>query len=172
MKSTRLPHYDYAASGTYFLTLCIHNKECFLGEVGDGSVHLSEYGRIVEREWRHSAEIRKELNVGDFIVMPNHLHGIVLLRENNEAHCRAALPDVYRRSSRERESHSISSFVAGFKAYTTKLVNELRKAPGTRLWQPNYFEHVIRNADQFSRACNYIRTNPLRWELDKYHPSR
>ncbi|MFH1010352.1 MAG: transposase [bacterium] len=172
MKSVRLPHYDYASPGAYFLTLCTHNKECLLGMVADGIMHLSECGRIIEREWLRSANLRKEVGIGDFVIMPNHLHGIVLISENDRAHGRAALPDVYRRDSRGREAHSVSSFVAGFKSYTTKLVNELRKTPGARLWQPNYFEHVIRNDAQLSRACEYVQTNPLRWELDKYHPSR
>jgi len=180
MKSIRLPHYDYATSGAYFLTLCAHNKECFFGAVADGIMRLNECGQIVEREWQRSAQIRKELEIGDFALMPNHLHWIVLINENDrarcdiaqeEAHCRAALPEVYHRGSRDREAHSISSFVAGFKSYTTKLVNELRKTPGARLWQPNYFEHIIRNQRQCDTACEYIQTNPLRWELDKYHPN-
>jgi REP element-mobilizing transposase RayT len=181
MKSVRLPHYDYATSGAYFLTLCAHNKECLFGAVADGIMCLNDCGRIVEKEWLCSAEIRKELEIGDFVIMPNHLHGIVLINESDrahghiaqeEAHCRAALPDAYHRGSRDREAHSISSFVAGFKSYTTKLVNELRKTPGARLWQPNYFEHIIRNQRQFDTACEYIRTNAMRWELDGYHPSR
>ena len=170
-KSVRLPHYDYGTSGAYFLTLCTHDKECLFGTVSDGIMHLSECGRIIEREWPRSAEIRKELEIGDLVIMPNHLHGIVLIHELSRAHCRAALPEVYHRGSRDRESRSISSFVAGFKSYTTKLVNELRKTPGARLWQPNFFEHIIRNDAQFSRACDYIRNNPMRWELDKYHPN-
>lgn len=172
MKSVRLPHYDYATSGAYFLTLCTHDKESLFGTLADGIMHLNEYGRIIEREWLRSAEIRKELEMGAFVIMPNHLHGIVLINEDDRAHCRAALPEVYSRGSRDREARSISSFVAGFKSYTTKRINELRKTPGARLWQPNYFEHIIRNQRQFDTACEYIQTNPLRWELDKYHPSR
>ncbi|MBU0508227.1 transposase [bacterium] len=175
-KSVRLPHYNYGTTGGYFLTLCTHNKECQFGVVADGIPCLNEYGRIIEREWKRSAEIRKELGFGDFVIMPNHLHGIVFIKESDGAHCRAALPsraaspEVYLRGSRDREKHSISTFVAGFKSYTTKLINELRKTPGARLWQPNYFEHVIRNEEQARRACEYIQTNPIRWKLDKYHP--
>jgi len=134
MKSVRLPHYNYATSGAYFLTLCTHNKECLFGAVADGIMCLNDCGRIIEREWLRSVQIRKELEFGDFALMPNHLHGVVFIRDNDRAHCRAALPDVYHRGSRARESHSISSFVAGLKSYTTKLVNELRKTPGARLW--------------------------------------
>lgn len=176
MKSVRLPHYDYSASGVYFLTICTHYKECLFGTITDGIMHLNKYGQIIEKEWLRSPEIRKEIEMGDFVVMPNHLHGIVAIHET-EAHCRAALPsrvalpDDYSRDSRHREKRSISSFVAGFKSYTTKLINELRKTAGERLWQPNYFEHVVRSEKQLSRACNYILTNSLRWELDKYYPN-
>lgn len=168
MKSIRLPHYNYASSGAYFLTLCTHNKKCLFGTVADGIMHLNEYGRIIKREWLRSAEIRKEVEMGEFMVMPNHIHGIVLIHEP-EAHCRAALQDDYSRGSRNREKRSVSSFMAGFKSYTTKLINELRKTPNARLWQPNYFEHIIRGDLQFGKVCEYIQTNPLRWELDKYH---
>ena len=171
LKSVRLPHYDYSTSGAYFLTLCAHDKECLFGTVADGINHLNECGRIVEREWLRSAEIRRELEIGDFVIMPNHLHGVVFIRDHDPAHGRAALPDVYHRGSRDREAHSISSFVAGFKSYTTKLTNEFRGTHGFRLWQPNYFEHIIRNDAQLGRACEYIQTNPLRWEFDKYHPN-
>jgi putative transposase len=168
-KSVRFPHYDYSSIGTYFLTLCAHEHQCLLGEIADGIMSLSDYGRIVEREWCRTSEIRPELRLGDFVAMPNHIHGIVHIVENDGAHCRAALPEVYSRGTREREPHSISSFVAGFKAYTTKLANGIRATPGARLWQPNYFEHVIRNDKQLERACRYIQDNPRRWEHDKYH---
>ncbi|MFH1011927.1 MAG: hypothetical protein V1784_11925 [bacterium] len=73
MKSVRLPHYDYASSSAYFLTLCTHNKECLFGMVTDGITHLSECGRIIESEWLRSTEIRRELEIGDFVIMPNHI---------------------------------------------------------------------------------------------------
>ena len=115
MKSVRLPHYDYGTSGAYFLTLRTHEKVCLLGVIADGIMRPSEFGQLVKREWERSGEVRKEINIDEFVVMPSHLHGIVWITEDDRAHCRAALPDGYTRGSQDREPRSISSFVAGFK---------------------------------------------------------
>src|ERR1041384_2791761 len=76
-RSIRLPHYDYGESGAYFVTICVHHRECLFGEVVDGSIVLKDLGKIVATEWRRTAEIRPNLTVDEFVVMPNHLHGLL-----------------------------------------------------------------------------------------------
>ena len=79
-RSIRLPGYDYSGAGAYFITICTHQRECLLGDVVEGEVRLSEFGNLVRREWLHSAEIRNEIELDAFTLMPNHIHGIVVLR--------------------------------------------------------------------------------------------
>lgn len=178
-KSVRLPHHNYSALAGYALTLVAHNRELIFGRIENGIFTSSEIGAIVDAEWRRSGEIRTELVIDQFVVMPNHLQGIVFIAQTDEAiseseraHCRAALQGVYRRSSRQREDHSISSFVAGFKAYTTKLINAARHTPGAKVWQPNYHEHVVRNDAELERLRRYVEGNPAEWPRDDENPHR
>ncbi len=184
-RSIRLPDYDYADPGVYFVTVCTHEHECLFGDVSDGEVALNEFGQIVSHEWARSADIRDELSLADFVVMPNHLHGIVRLglgahgrlaaQDRVGAHGRAPL----RRDtpsgdagSLHRPGRSLGSFIAGFKSAVTKRINLARGTPGEPVWQRNYYEHIVRDEDDLLRIRQYIQDNPLKWDSDEYHPAR
>ena len=146
-------------------------RVCLFGEIQNGEIILSDLGRIIQDEWLRSAEIRKEITLDEFIVMPNHLHGIVLIAD--VAHCRAALPsDKTKPPSRVRRPRSLSTLISGFKAYSTKCINEHRQTPGQRLWQPSFHEHIIRNDKELAQLREYIVNNPLKWHLDRENPER
>jgi len=178
--STRIRGYDYSAPGAYFVTLCARGKECVFGEVVDGEARLNETGTIIEVEWFRSADIRQEIALDAFIVMPNHLHGIVIINPKRVgAHGSAPSQDslsggvgAHGRAPLQRRSCSLGSFVAGFKASATKRINDVRGTPGRAVWQRNYYEHVIRGDDDLARIRTYITENPLRWELDEENPRR
>ena len=163
-RSIRLPGYDYSQPGMYFVTICVEEKKCLLGEVIKGEMVVNEYGRIVQEEWYRSVEIRHEVQLDEFVVMPNHLHGIVVLVG---ATGRSPL-----RLKPGPSPRSLGSFVGGFKSATTTRINDLRGTHGIPLWQRNYYEHVIRNEDDLHRIREYIQTNPLRWELDRENPAQ
>ena len=170
-KSVRLSHYDYASAGGYSVTMVTTKRACLFGEIQNGEMILSDLGRIIQNEWLRSAEIRKEITLDEFIVMPNHLHGIVLI--GDVAHCRAALPSdkpLWRK--RERRPRSLSTLISGFKAYSTKCINEHRITPGQRLWQPSFYEHIIRSDHELAQLREYIVNNPLKWHLDGENPER
>ena len=181
-RSIRLPGYDYASGGSYYITIRAHNRECLFGEVVDGKMRLNEYGEIVRDEWERSGEIRHGLVVDAHVIMPNHLHGIVTIVEerNVGAHSCAPLPNdaplpnnaPLHANLPRRPPRSIASFVAQFKATATRRINGLRDTQGARLWQRNYYEHVVRDEDDFYRIQAYIEDNPGRWAEDEYHPSR
>src|SRR3989339_1818845 len=115
-KSVRLPHYDYSSAGGYSVTIVTTNRVCMFGEVHDGEMVLNEFGKIIHNEWLRSAEIREEIILDEFVVMPNHFHGIVFIE--GEVHCRATLPDDNDPSRKlERRPRSLSTLVSGFKAY-------------------------------------------------------
>jgi putative transposase len=167
-RSIRLKQYDYGQPGAYFVTVCTRRRKCLFGEIGEGKVVLSEMGKIVGREWRISADIRREIDLDTFVVMPNHLHGIVAIRYHHPvgATGRSPLHSQYH----TLPPKTLGSFIAGFKSSVTKQINHLRAAPGRPVWQRNYYEHVIRNETDLEEIREYIQNNPLKWLKDEDHP--
>ena len=174
-ESARLPGYDYSTPGYYFLTVCTHDRGHLFGEIDNGKMNLNEYGIIVRDEWDKSFAIRRELVRDEFVVMPNHFHGIVqIVVVDVGTHGRASL----RRRRRNAESplqfgvayrapKSVSSFMGGVKSAITKRINQTRNTPGARTLQYRFHDHIIRNENELFRIRQYIRNNPINWELDK-----
>ena len=175
--SIRLPGYDYAHPGVYFATICASGGESLFGAIVEGEVRLNEAGRIVQEEWARSASIRREIVLDEFVIMPNHVHGIVLIKHDpvgaTGRRCRVVFParspllpfcEVGRPGPGPR---SLASFVAGFKSAATKRINVLRRTPGLAVWQRNYYEHIIRDEDDLHRIRQYVADNPLAWSMDE-----
>jgi putative transposase len=142
-RSIRLRGYDYTSAGAYFVTICTYDRERLFGDVDDAAVRLNPYGVVAREEWFRSAAGRPEIELDAFVVMPNHVHGIVIITddavgaqnvgaENVGAQHVAPLPAFY------RPPGSLGSFVAGFKMAVTKRINEMRGTPGGLVWQRNY----------------------------------
>ncbi len=172
VESARLKGWDYSSPGHYFITICTKNRECFFGNVLRGEIVLSEIGKIVDSEWLKSFEIRSELWCDEYCIMPNHIHGIVIINGNDgngtavEAHGRAPLRPNNTPFNIKRSPRSISSFVAGFKSSATKIINELRNTPGIPVWQPRFHDHIIRDENELRRIRQYIIDNPVNWQKD------
>nr|BCX01830.1 MAG: hypothetical protein KatS3mg041_1876 [Bacteroidota bacterium] len=169
-RSIRLKRYDYAQPGGYFVTICTYERAHLFGQVVDGEMVLNAFGRIVGEEWFRSAEIRAEIELypDEFVIMPNHIHGIVWIVETDVgAHGRAPLHN----GQLSRPPRSLGAFVAGFKSIVTKRINALRGTPGAPVWQRNYYEHIIRTEWALHAIRQYIADNPLRWHLDRYNPA-
>lgn len=168
-QSTRSTGYNYSDPGAYFVTICTRNRECLFGEIVGGKVRLNEWGEIAQEEWFRSEQIRHEIRLkpNEFVVMPNHIHGIVWIRGNHAgATARLPLPpDVS--NPRGPVSRSLGAFLTGFKSAVTKQINQLRGTPGISVWQRNYFEHIIRNEEELSRIREYIISNPSNWRTDE-----
>jgi len=164
-RSIRLREYDYSSAGAYFVTICTHRRALLLGEVVDGELVLNSFGETVREEWLRSADIRAEIELDEFVVMPNHIHGIVFITGAG----RGDRPVAPTPGPRPR---SLSSLIAGFKSAATKRINDLRDTPGSPVWQRNYYERVIRDERELTRIREYIQQNPLQWRLDCENPSR
>jgi len=171
----------------YFVTICVEGKACLFGEVVKGEMAVNGYGRIVQEEWGRSAEIRREIQLDEFVVMPNHVHGVVEIIESSSTGATVLTSAVgatgrspmsrnvvgaHGRAPLQRRPRSLASLVAGFKSAATARINILRGTPDVPLWQRNYYEHVIRNEDDLRRIREYIQTNPVRWELDRENPAK
>jgi REP element-mobilizing transposase RayT len=171
-RSIRLPHWDYRESGAYFVTICTHNRLPLFGRVVEDQTRLNQFGRVVEEEWGRSADIRAEITLDAFVVMPNHVHGIVWIRRAPTVGAQGLAP--LRNDARVRfavQSMSLSSMIRGFKSASKLRVNALRRMPRVAVWQRNYFERVLRNDRELDRAREYILDNPRRWAEDKHNPA-
>jgi REP element-mobilizing transposase RayT len=177
-RSIRLHEYDYAQEGAYFVTICARNRKCLFGEVTDGEMTMNAWGQIVYDEWVKSAEIRKEIQLDVFVVMPNHIHGIVVITRDEDGRKHDRVGATGRSPLRQPNNaprgpakRSLGSFIAGFKPAVTKRINEIRGAPRAPIWQRNYHEHIIRNETSLNRIRQYIIENPLRWDTDRENPA-
>ena len=165
-RSIRLRGWDYSRPGAYFVTICTHNGECLLGWVVDGKMMLSPWGQIARDEWMASAKIRHEIRLDAFVVMPDHIHGIIWIVAGNNVGATGRSPLRPHGPSPK----SLGSFIAGYKSAVTKRINEMRKTPGTPVWQRNYYEHIIRDEEESNATRLYIIENPQNWDIDTENP--
>lgn len=183
-RSIRLKGYDYTQAGAYFVTLVTWRRDEIFGRVAAGSVQLSPLGQIVQDEWQRSIGIRKEiiLHHDEFIIMPNHMHAIVRIiptvaggarPENGDGVEEGARPiqeeEGARRAPQQIIPKSLGAFIAGFKSSVTSRAR--RELDLTAVWQRNYYDHIIRNENEFRAIWNYIDANPRKWEADQFHPA-
>jgi putative transposase len=169
-RSIRLKGYDYAQAGAYFVTICTHKRDCLLGEVVDEEIMVSPYGEIAIACFREIPLHFAHAVVDAFVVMPNHLHGIIVITHGAHVEAQHAAP--LHGSVNAPRVGALSTIVRSFKSASAKCINELRGMPGTSFWQRNYYEHVIRNERDLERIREYIAMNPLKWALDRENPQR
>jgi REP element-mobilizing transposase RayT len=175
-RSIRLREYDYSQTGFYFITICVHERQCLFGEIINGQLQLNKYGEIAHNEWENTAKIRKNVSLDVFVIMPNHVHGIVVIHDNNR---RGTMPRALEKDTAHHAptleqfgkptSNSIPTIIRSYKATVTKQVNQLRNTLGAQFWQRNYYEHIIRNEKELSNIRQYIVNNPLHWDFDREH---
>jgi len=166
-RSVRLRNYDYSSSGVYFVTICTTGKACLFGTITQGTMQLNDLGRIVDEEWRHTGTLRPDITLDAFVVMPNHVHGIIVVHDPRRGTARRA-PTTAFGSSIPR---SLSAIVGAFKSAASRRVNASRNTPGAPLWQRNYYEHVIRDERDMNAVREYIVINPKGWDKDEENPS-
>jgi REP element-mobilizing transposase RayT len=167
--STRLKHWDYSSVGFYFVTTCTYQKRCYFGEIIKGEMKLNRLGKIVYEEWLKTKEIRKNVDLDEFIIMPNHLHGILIIKYkiNVETHCNASLQkNVFNKFGPQR--NNLASIIRGFKSKTTNRIHQLGFY--NFRWQPRFYDHIIRNEKSLDEIRQYIKNNPLKWEEDEENP--
>ena len=160
-RSVRLKDWNYSTPWWYYVTVCTHDRKCVLGKVVNDCVVLSESGRIAEDLWRRIPEHFAHVELDPMVVMPNHVHGIIILNEPRRGGVTSPL---------RRTPPTLGQVVAYFKYQSTKAINAKRGTPGEKFWQRSYYDHIIRdNADLF-RIRKYISSNPLRWSVDEQNP--
>ena len=144
-QSLRLRAYDYAQAGAYFVTLCASSRACVFGEIADDQVRLRPYGQIVHEAWSAIPSHWRDVELDAFVVMPNHLHGIVVL-------------------SRAGQAPPLPTLIGAFKAGVTRRT-------GRAIWQRSFYDRVIRNDQELEAIRRYIAENPLKWAVDRENPA-
>jgi len=196
-RSVRLNNYDYSLEGAYFVTICTANRKLFFGEVLEDAVILNQYGKIARDEWIRTAEVRDNVEIDEFVIMPNHIHGIIIILPNSNSHGHMVENSVANTDNPMGLSHTpvarsiepspqtgqcdwplhvmpkspknnLGAFIRGYKSAVTSAVLKLSDSKNS-VWQRNYHEHIIRNEEDLSKVRNYIRRNPANWKDDKYH---
>lgn len=165
IESTRIKEYDYSQEGYYYLTICSKDRKKIFGEIIDSKVVLNSLGKIIEEELLKSCDIRKEINLVEYVIMPNHIHLIIYIEKILEE------KTTHRSSLQLKNSNkkSLSSFVMGFKQALTRRYRSIIENPNYEIWQSRFYEHVIRNEKSLFSIRNYIITNPINWEIDEYN---
>jgi len=186
----RLQGYDYAEEGAYFVTAVMQGREALFGRVVNGEMVLNAYGRIVEKTWKDLVNHNAGIALEEFVVMPNHFHGILII----DAHVGAGSRDLcaperdglFEREGKPalfneghgpiREGHgpsptgrrrSLSEIMRQFKTFSAKWINALRQTPGQPVWQRSFYDHIIRGERDYYSIAEYIDQNPLNWEKDQ-----
>jgi len=178
VESVRLEGYDYSLEGLYFITIITGGREHFFGEIKEGEMFLSEIGKVAEKEWFETLRIRKDMNLQlhEFVVMPNHIHGIIEIGENkfnddNFIHRRDAMLGVSHsegnfKNTFSSQSKNIASIIRGYKSSVTI---KARKINANFSWQARFYDHVVRNNEDYKRISDYILTNPENWKEDRFY---
>ena len=163
-RSIRLKGYDYTQAGAYFVTICTQGRECLFGQVVEGKMRVNPFGEIVVWAWNDLPNHNPHVELDAFVVMPNHVHGIVLIVDDLVGAGSEPAPTMAMVTTRR---HGLPEIVRQFKTFSARRINALRGTPGATVWQRNYYEHIIRNDHSLQRIREYITTNPLRWHLDR-----
>lgn len=182
-QSIRLKHYDYSQAGYYFITICTHDRIHRFGKIIDEKMRLNDAREIVADEWEKTPIMRKNIQLDEWIIMPNHFHAIIAVGArctrppNNTRPMNNTRPLTENGRTENGRMQSaptgsrvvLGDIVRGFKSSVTKRVRQLPNMNDTRLWQRNYWEHIIRNENELNHIRNYIRHNPQKWEVDQLY---
>lgn len=188
-RSIRLRGWDYTAAAAYFVTIVTHERDMLFGEIVGGDVVLSTFGHVAAEEWPRTADVRANVEMDEFVVMPNHVHGIVwITSQPPDAALRAGggarhrLHDGARHRLDDGARHrlaptgdgrgisvgagSLGAIVGGYKSVVARRINGLRGMPGAPVWQRNYYERIVRNERELAAIRHYILENPRNWPAD------
>jgi putative transposase len=192
--SARLQTWDYASNGMYFITICTAHRECFFGDIVETRciaspiaspsgvsasadafaepefhMELNDLGRVAETEWHRTKELRPDMNLelAEFVVMPNHFHGIILIGDNqyNTAEYDVDLNN-HKKNKFGPQAKNLASIVRGFKSAVTTFA---RKNDMPFDWQARFHDHIISTEDEYFRIADYLVNNPNNWQKDKFY---
>ena len=143
-RSIRLKDYDCSQQGAYFVTICVYGRRCIFGDIHDAVMQRNEFGNLVLQTWHALPDHNSGIVLDAFVVMPNHVHGIVMIERAGLEPAPTALPEIIRQ----------------LKTFSSRKINQLRNTPQQPIWQRGYYEHVIRHQASLNNIREYIQQNP------------
>ncbi len=175
-KLPRLKDFDYANDGAYFITICTANRENIFGEIQNNKMVLNESGRVAEKCWREIPDHFPNAKLDEFVVMPNHVHGLIWIENSNKIIKRVGNADLRslqipcspqtQSQKIDRTKMAIPKIIHGFKSSVTRIIRQQNSATHS-VWQKSFHDHVIRDDDELNRIRDYIWQNPKNWEKDE-----
>ena len=148
-KNNRLKNYDYAMPNYYFITVCTQNRQEYFGEIINYQMVLNEAGQAAERFWVEIPNHYRNIELDEFIIMPNHVHAIVFIKPQEDS----------------KQNVNLSTIVGSYKNVTSKTIHRLLGQNFN--WQKSFYDNIIRKDESLDRIREYIRNNPLKWEFDR-----
>jgi putative transposase len=183
-RSIRLKNYDYTQQGAYFVTICANDQKCIFGNIKNDKMVLNDAGEMVQRVWNEISRFYNGIDIDHFQIMPNHVHGIIMIVGAGPRAC----PDNKKSVTGQPHNYkgqpqgvaptlSLSDIIHRFKTMTTKqycdgVKNNNWPLFNARLWQRNYYEHIIRDEHELNHIREYIINNPATWDTDENNISR
>ena len=173
-RSIRLKDYDYSQAGAYYVTINVQNRECLFGEIVDYEMILNDAGKMIEAQWLALLERFPNIELDVYQVMPNHFHGVIVIVEHEFGAYTGPGAGI---KPAPTHKPTLGDIVGAFKSITT---HEYIQGVDTknwqqfykRLWQRNYYEHVVRGEADLNRIRDYIQSNPANWDEDEENPNR
>jgi putative transposase len=178
-RSMRLRGYDYAQAGAYFVTICTYDRACLLGDIVDGTMRLNDAGQVVQEGWTAIARQYSGIAIDAFVVMPNHIHGIIMIAATGTTGPTGATttpvgaqfiaPNPVPHSNTTNAMNrapTVGEIVRAYKARVTVTINQRRGTRGVPVWQRNFYDHIIRDDEALDRIRQYIVDNPAQWAHD------
>ena len=183
----RLKGYDYSRPGAFFVTICVQDRECVLGDVVGDRMELSDCGHVAHDLWEDIPVRFSTVTIRVFVVMPNHVHAVIVIHPDGYPVCRGAVSAPPRSGFRRRgvvstphdsvettpsRGSTLGRVIAYYKYRTTKRINAIHGTPGARFWQRGYYDRIIRSEGEMAAICRYVIDNPRLWAVDDNNPSR
>jgi putative transposase len=184
-RSIRVKGYDYSSEGAYYVTIVTQARECLFGEIIDGEMQFNEYGKIVQKRWDEIPIHFPNVELGAFVIMPNHVHGIIFITTERRSEVVSPqnnpnnnIQDAYMdetftlgRETLPPRKPTLGQIVAYFQYQSTKEMNRIETDNAiTKFWQRNYYEHIIRDEKDLQNKTDYIEANPSLWDKDNVNP--
>ncbi len=177
-RSIRLKGYDYTQAGAYFITICSHHREHIFGEIVNEEMKLNKFGLVAKQQWEKLPKRFPNVELGAFVLMPNHEHGMIQIIEHQRRGIAENLQSLDEDSSRYAPTdnqqkfgkmvpNSIPTIVRSYKSAVAYRINLMRGVKAAPVWQRNYYEHIVRNEKELELITEYIDYNPLNWQLDR-----
>ncbi|MDQ3004419.1 MAG: transposase [Chloroflexota bacterium] len=176
-RSIRLQGYDYSQPGAYYVTIIVWHREFLFGEVVNKEMMLSSFGLVAKQQWEKLPGRFPNIELGTFVIMPNHMHGIIVItdgrgtaRDVNNLDGESPRRAPTREGFQKPVKGSIPTIVRSYKSAVAYRINLMRRTQGIPIWQRNYWEHIIRNQRDLQNKTDYIEANPMLWDEDNENP--